>query len=296
MNNQKGLDAGIRLKDLQESYDVKLRRVVLVTGSSKGLGKSVAISLAQAGWNVAVHYHSSRSAAVQLVHTLRDQFGCESAPFQADLSKGGESKRLVEQVSTYFGRLDGLVHAVGPFERKRRHFVDYSQAEIEELVYSNLHSAMLAAHTALPYMREHHFGRIVLFGFARVQEAPAWPDRATYAAAKAGLVSFVKSVAVEEAPYGITVNMVAPADIVGENKEKTIEQVKDIYDAEVPRGRPGAGEDVARVVRFLCEEKSDFITGNQITVSGGLDMIHPTSKATETVSPSRHTPPSDGIH
>ena len=116
-------------------------------------------------------------------------------------------------------------------------------------------------------------------GFGRAGEAPAWPDRAVYAAAKTGLVSFVKSVAVEEAPFGITVNMVCPGDIVGENKEKRIGDVSGQRDEETPRGRPGTGEDVARVIRFLCEPESDFVTGNIINVTGGLDVIHPVSKA-----------------
>lgn len=85
-----------------------------------------------------------------------------------------------------------------------------------------------------------------------------------------GLVSFTKTLAVEEAPFGITVNMVCPGDIRGDNKEKTIAEVSGLSDGETPRGRPGSGEDIARVIRYLCHEDSDFITGNIMDVSGGL--------------------------
>ncbi|WP_283653188.1 SDR family oxidoreductase [Paenibacillus sp. RC334] len=102
------------------------------------------------------------------------------------------------------------------------------------------------------------------------------PHRAVYAAAKVGLVSFTKSLAVEEAPYGITVNMICPGDIRGANKEKSIADVIGLQDKETPRGRPGSGEDIARVIAYLCDEHSDFITGNIMDVSGGLDPIRPT--------------------
>jgi 3-oxoacyl-[acyl-carrier protein] reductase len=127
-------------------------------------------------------------------------------------------------------------------------------------------------------MRERKWGRIIFFGFGRAMEAPAWPDRSVYAAAKTGLVSFTKTLAVEEAPFGITVNMICPGDIVGEKKEMRIAEVSGILDEETPRGRPGCGEDVARVIRFLVEENSDFVTGNLIHVTGGLDVIFPVSK------------------
>lgn len=83
----------------------------------------------------------------------------------------------------------------------------------------------------------------------------------------------------EEAPFGVTVNMVCPGDIVGENKLKRILEVEEVPDEETPLGRPGSGEDVARVIRFLCERESGFVTGNIIQVTGGLDVIHPISKA-----------------
>ena len=128
-------------------------------------------------------------------------------------------------------------------------------------------------HLVLPYMRNNSWGRIIHFGFAHAGESRAWPHRAVYAAAKVGLVSFTKTLAIEEAENGITVNMICPGDIRGDNKEKKIVDVEHLMDPESPRGRPGTGEDVARVAAFLCGSDSDFITGNMINVAGGMDPI-----------------------
>ncbi|OYD07226.1 SDR family oxidoreductase [Paludifilum halophilum] len=253
-------------------------RVALVTGSSGGLGRMTAILLAEAGWNLAIHYRNHQNKALQLKNQLEGK-GQGAEVFGGELKDREQVGRLVREVVARWGRLDALVHAVGPFFRERRRFADYNVDQIEEMVDGNLKSALFAVHAALPAMRRQKSGRIVLFGFGRAMESPAWPDRSAYASAKTGLVSLTKTLAVEEAPYGITANMVCPGDMVGENKEKRIHQVQNQRDEETPRGRPGCGEDVARVIRFLCEPASDFVTGNIINVTGGLDVIHPFSKA-----------------
>lgn len=249
----------------------------LITGSARGLGRMAATLLAEAGWAVALNFRKNEIAAKELCSRLKEA-GLVAEIFRGDLTRREEVESLVRGVLDRFGRVDALIHAVGPFIRRRRRFADYTPEEIDELIDGNFRSALHTVRAVLPHMRRQGNGRIILFGFGRAGEAPAWPDRAVYAAAKTGLVSFVKSVAVEEAPFGITINMVCPGDIVGENKEKRIKEVIGERDSETPRGRPGSGEDVARVIRFLCEPDSDFVTGNIINVTGGLDVIHPVSK------------------
>jgi 3-oxoacyl-[acyl-carrier protein] reductase len=253
------------------------RKVALVTGGSTGLGKMAAAQLGKAGYRLAVNSRTDRGNADGLSPILGPEEG-EVLRVYGNVSRREEAEQVVAETLAHYGRLDVLVHAVGPFIRERKWFVEHSAAEIEEMIAGNLLSAMWITRAVLPGMRKRKWGRIIFFGFGRAMEAPAWPDRSVYAAAKTGLVSFTKTLAVEEAPFGITVNMVCPGDIVGNNKEMLIDQVRMLNDEETPRGRPGSGEDVARVIRFLVEEKSDFVTGNLINVTGGLDVIHPVSK------------------
>ncbi|MOA21943.1 3-oxoacyl-[acyl-carrier-protein] reductase FabG [compost metagenome] len=192
---------------------------------------------------------------------------------QADISTSAGVRKLAEEAERFSGGVDILVNNAGPFVRERRLFSDYDEETIIGLLHGNLLGVMLLDHQLLPRMRERKWGRIIHFGYGHAGEARAWPHRAVYAAAKTGLVSFTKSLAVEEAPYGITVNMIGPGDIRGANKECSIEDAQNEQDLESPMDRPGTGEDVARVVLFLCEMKSNFLTGNIIDVTGGFDPI-----------------------
>ncbi|MGG1877828.1 SDR family oxidoreductase [Paenibacillus cisolokensis] len=247
-------------------------KVALITGSATGLGKMTALSLARQGCHIAVNYVNSQAQAESLCREIQ-KFGVSSISVQADITDEQQLYSLVDTTEQQLGTVDILVNNAGPYIHERRLFADYSRDEIVRLVNGNLTGVMLLDHRVLPAMREKKWGRIIHFGFGHAVEARAWPHRAVYAAAKVGLVSFTKTLAIEEAPHGITVNMVCPGDIRGANKEKTIEEVTGVDDGLTPRGRSGSGEDVARVIEFLCQDRSDFITGNMINVSGGLDPI-----------------------
>lgn len=249
-----------------------LGRTALITGSAKGLGRRTALELASNGCDVAINYVTSREEAEQLVRDI-EALGRRSCAIQGDIAKADDAERLVSAVENRLGGVDILVNNAGPFIRERRLFADYRPEDIHYLMNGNLVGTMLMDHRVLPGMRERQWGRIIHFGFGHASEARSWPHRAVYAAAKVGLVSFTKTLAVEEAASGITVNMICPGDIRGDNKEKSIVDVAGVIDDESPRGRPGTGEDVARMISFLCLPESDFITGNTIDVSGGLDPI-----------------------
>jgi 3-oxoacyl-[acyl-carrier protein] reductase len=244
----------------------------LITGSAKGLGKRTAMELAARGCNLLLHYMASEQEAKALQHQLQ-QHGVEVRLAQADLTTSTGVNALAAEVKRWEGGVDILINNAGPFVRERKLFQQYAPELITSLIQGNLISAMLLDHHVLPYMRSNGWGRIIHFGFGHAYEARAWPQRAVYAAAKTALVSFTKSLAVEEAPYGITVNMIGPGDIKGDYKEKSIHEVLSNYDEENPIGRPGTGEDVARVIAFLCDYKSSYLTGNIIDVTGGFDPI-----------------------
>jgi 3-oxoacyl-[acyl-carrier protein] reductase len=252
-------------------------KTALVTGSAKGLGRRTALELAAIGCDVALNYVRSRDEAEQVAAEIR-AMGRKAVAIGADISRAEEVDRLVTEVERQIGVVDILVNNAGPFIRERKLFADYTTEEIHYLMNGNLLGTMLLDHRVLPGMRKRGWGRIIHFGFGHAGEARSWPHRAVYAAAKVGLVSFTKTLAVEEAGNGITVNMICPGDIRGSNKEKSIADVTGVQDEESPRGRPGTGQDVARVITFLCLPESDFITGSMIDVSGGLDPIRANPK------------------
>lgn len=250
-------------------------KTALVTGSAKGLGKRTALYLAEQGCNLVLNYVSSEQEALQLQRDIQS-LGREAIAVRADLAQPVDVQELARAAQAAFGPVDILVNNAGPFIRERRLFAEYTEHEIMNLMHGNLLGVMMLDHCLLAGMRKRKWGRIVHFGFGHAGEARAWPQRAVYAAAKTALVSFTKSLAVEEAANGITVNMVCPGDIRGINKEKSIRDVEGELDEESPRGRPGTGEDVARAIGFLCDPRSDFITGNILDITGGFDPIRTT--------------------
>ncbi len=247
-------------------------KTALITGSAKGLGKRAALQLAEQGCHIVLNYNSSEAEAAKVKGQV-EAYGVKAIMVQADIGTPEGTEKLGSAAESFMGGVDILINNAGPFVRERKLFSQYDQQMITKLVNGNLLGAMLLDHRMLPGMIERRWGRIIHFGFGHAGEARAWPHRAAYAAAKTGLVSFTKSLAVETAPYGVTVNLIGPGDIRGDNKELSINEAIHMHDPESPLGRPGTGEDVARVILFLCEEKSSFLTGNVIDVTGGFDPI-----------------------
>lgn len=249
------------------------QRVALVSGGARGLGRAVVRLLVQAGADVVVtgahDEEAGRAAEAEVVRA-----GRRGLFVKADAARGEDVERTFAAVDDAFGRLDILVNAVGPYVFDRVPLAEYTDADWRRLFDGNLTSVFRHVRAAVPRMREGRFGRIVNFAFDGAGGLPPWPGRAPYAAFKEGVVSLSRSLAREVAPHGITVNVVCPGRIVDPHKEGRIADVRGIASARVPIGRPGSGEDVARVVAFLCHPDSDFVTGSVIDVNGGEDVLH----------------------
>lgn len=239
-------------------------RVVLITGAGRGLGKGIALLLAAEGMRIALCYRGNRAAARQTARQIQGR-GAEVLLLQADVTLPAQGQKLVSGTVKHFGRLDVLINNVGEFG-----WAPVSKSTVEEwqrIIVSNLFSVFYMSKHVLPVMRRQRWGRIVNLGAAGAERAFGQAKISAYAAAKAAVAAFTRSLAIEEAKYGITVNMVNPSAV--DDQELTREEADRIRDARFPVGRPPTAEDVAAAIKFFLSEEAAYTTGQVLTVSGG---------------------------
>ena len=249
-------------------------KVALITGSATGLGKRAALELAKEGIDIVLNYVHSKEKAWETSRFISETYEVRSIAVQADISLYEDVQNLIHHTLSEMGRIDILIHNAGPYISERKNMSEYTIDEWHLMINGNLNSVFYLSKLTLPLMRQNQWGRMITIGFDRAETAPAWKDRSAYAAAKSGVASLTKTLALEEAENGITVNMVCPGDIPDGYKEMNIEDVRGQYHRNNPVGRIGTGEDIARVISFLCKEDSDFITGSVISVTGGKDVLN----------------------
>jgi 3-oxoacyl-[acyl-carrier protein] reductase len=247
------------------------KKTALITGGAAGIGKKTAYMLAERGYQLVINYRNSEKEANQLANELEKIYGVKCIVIQGDISKKDDCIRLMEQILSVYSSIDVVVHNAGPYIPERKKLTDYTFEEWNYLINGNLSAVFYLSKMVIPIMRRQRWGRIITLGFDRVETAPAWIYRSAFAAAKSGLASLTRTIAVEEAEFGITANMVCPGDIVNEWKERNI--AESTSGGGAPVGRHGTGEDIARVISFLIDEKSDFITGSIFPVTGGMDVL-----------------------
>jgi len=244
---------------------VSLRgKTALITGGSRGIGKGIAQGLAREGVRVAISYRSNKTAAQSALRQIQAQ-GAECFAVEADATDAEKVQFLIDAVLERFGRIDILVNNVGEFNWKP--VAETGIEEWENILASNLLSVFYASRAVLPSMRRQHWGRIVNLGAMGAERAFGQGTISAYAAAKAAVVSFSRSLAIEEAKNGITVNVVNPSNI--DEKELTLEEARRLRDSRFPIGRPPSTEDVSAAVKFFSSEQADYITGQVLNVSGG---------------------------
>jgi 3-oxoacyl-[acyl-carrier protein] reductase len=235
-------------------------KIALVTGSSRGMGKDIALTLGETIGAVAIHYFTQRQAALSVVETI-EQKGTRSAAFRADLSSEKSANLLIQRVQDKFGRLDILINNFGPIFIKS--WKKVTAKEWESVYRGNLLSALNCMKAALPGMRKRKWGRIVNIGYSRVEQLTAFTTITPYAVAKTGLLLLTRTAARTEASVGVTVNMVSPGLMQGGVLPK---------DDRVPAGRLGKYEDVSSAVMFLVSEDAGYVTGTNLIVAGGWKL------------------------
>ncbi|HKZ82834.1 MAG TPA: 3-oxoacyl-[acyl-carrier-protein] reductase [Anaerolineae bacterium] len=242
-------------------------RVAVVTGASRGIGRAIAIELARRGAKVVVNYNASADAAEEVVLAIKDA-GSEAIAVKADVSKLDQAKALIKAATDTFGRLDILVNNAGT---TRDMLLAMMQEEDWDLVLAtNLKSAFNCSKAALRAMMRQKYGRIV--NITSVAGIAGNPGQTNYAASKAGLIGFTKSLAKEIGPRHITVNAVAPGFVETKLTKDLPADLKEAALKATPLGRWGTAEEVAYAVAFLASDEAAFITGQTLSVDGGLAM------------------------
>ncbi len=239
-------------------------RVALVTGGSRGIGKGIALRMARDGARVAIAYRSNKGAA-QLALRQMQSLGVDCVAVETDIGDAGRAEQLVRTVADRYGRIDILVNNVGDFRWGT--LEESSMDDWENIFNSNLMTVMRMSRAVLPVMHKGRWGRIINLGAVGAERAFGQAKISAYAAAKAAVVALSRSLALEEAKNGITVNVVNPSSI--DEKDLTLEEARKLRDARFPIGRPPTVEDVAASVAYFASEEAEYVTGQVLNVSGG---------------------------
>lgn len=232
----------------------------LVTGSAKGIGRSVLMMLAEGGLDVAVHYRRSKAQAERVVAQAQ-ALGVRAVALAADLSQEAQAQRLVDDATAALGGLRVLVNNVGDYHKGP--LAELDSGTWHHMIDSNLHSVFYTCQRAVPGMRAAGGGRIVNIGFAGAELLKARPAIVAYQVAKAGVILYSKALALSEAANGITVNVVSPGVM-----ETSVSMPMD----ELPMGRTGRLQELAGAVRYLLSPEAAYVTGVHIEVSGGWNL------------------------
>lgn len=243
-------------------------RVALVTGASSGIGEATAIELARQGARVAVNHYNQPDAANAVVKTIAAAGG-QAIAVEADVSQSAQVNRMMDQIVKAFGRLDVLVNNAGIEENEP--FLEKTEQEWDRVIAVDLKGPFLCSQAAARQMVKRGEGGTIV-NISSVHEDIAFPGYIAYCAAKGGLRMFCRDLALELAPYHINVVNVGPGAIATPINTKTLEdpEKKLALEREIPLGRIGTPEEVAKLVAYLSSPEASYITGTTIFIDGGL--------------------------
>lgn len=238
-------------------------KTVLITGSSRGIGKAIAIAFAKKGYNVGINYNSSKDEAFRLKNEILS-LNVDAEVFKADVSNKDEAKQLTESFINRFGNIDVLVNNAGISNVKPLTDVDFN--EWDDVISTNLSSAFYVTKSLLPYFINKKSGSII--NIASVWGECGASCEVAYSASKAGLIGYTKALAKELGPSGVRVNSVSPGFIETDMNSCFSNEEKDEFKKNISLLRLGSTCDIANVVTFLASDDATYLTGQNIVVDG----------------------------
>lgn len=243
-------------------------RVALVTGSGRGIGKAIALKLAEVGATIVVNDIGEASPLESVAEEIRTM-GRESLAVIADISSSEDVNGMVEKIITTYGKIDILVNNAGI--TRDQIVLRMSDDDWDKVINVNLKSVFLCTRAVLRHMTRQRWGRII--SISSIVGIAGNAGQANYSSAKAGIIGLTRSVAREVASRNITVNAIAPGYIDTQMAQKLSENQLEELKKRVPLGYPGTPRDVAEAVAFLASEEARYITGHVLNVDGGMSGL-----------------------
>lgn len=244
-----------------------MSKVAFITGATRGIGRAIALELAKEGYNIALNYRTENEALETLKKEI-SELGVECYPVQGDVSKAEDSERMTKEIIEHFEQIDVLVNNAGITKDKL--IQRMKEEEFTDVINVNLVGTFNITKNVIKYMTKKRYGKII--NLSSVVGISGNAGQSNYAASKAGIIGFTKSIAKELASRNITANAVAPGFIQTDMTNVLKDEIKEAIEGTIPLKRLGTAEDVAKVVKFLASDNSNYITGQVINVDGGMLM------------------------
>lgn len=242
-------------------------KVAIVTGASRGIGRQIALTLASYGANIVVNYHGSLEKAKEVVSEI-EAMGRETLLYQGNVADMDAMKAMVKETTKKFGRIDILVNNAGI--TKDNLLMAMKEEEFDQVLDINLKGSFICMKQVIRIMMKQRYGRII--NLSSVSGRMGNAGQVNYSASKAGVIGMTKSLAREVGSRGITVNAVAPGFIDTDMTAILKDEVKEAIMAGIPLKRIGNPEDIAEAVAFLASDKASYITGQVLSIDGGMYM------------------------